>query len=114
MLSNGMKESNKTTPVTLMVTQSERAAFKEMLHFLYAGTLSPQLQEPSTPMSSFVDLLVVADKFEVPSLMGAIIKYLRACNLDVASGVEILSLIPKALADRPGFKHVADLARACM
>jgi hypothetical protein len=47
-----------TDPLHFLVLLAEKAAFKEMLHFLYAGSLSQYLSEPTASVRELVDLLV--------------------------------------------------------
>jgi hypothetical protein len=95
-----------------LVLLAEKAAFKEMLHFLYAGSLSPQLNEPTASVRELVDLLVVGDKFEVPSFMGAVLKALNRTDLTIANSVVIALEVPKALQNCPPIKKFVDEARA--
>ncbi|GAQ77619.1 hypothetical protein KFL_000010680 [Klebsormidium nitens] len=107
MLSNGMKESDKKAPVIVRVTLEEKAAFEEMVRFFYSGTLSPTLCKPATDVRALVALLFVADKFDVPSLMGAVCEQLRK-----ADGAEVLCRVPSAIRLRPLIKEVMDDAVA--
>jgi hypothetical protein len=91
---------------------AEKAAFKEMLHFLYAGSLSPQLNEPTASVCELVDLLIVGDKFEVPSFMGAVLKALNRTDLTIPNSVVLALEVPGALQDCPQIKKFVDEARA--
>ncbi|GAQ81093.1 BTB/POZ/Kelch-associated protein [Klebsormidium nitens] len=94
MLSSGMRESEKGAPLIIKVSREEKEAFEEMFHFIYAGSLSPRFHDPSADMRDHVALLVLADKFEVPSFMGQ--RRARA----------------RAVERRPKAKRLADEARA--
>uniref|UniRef100_A0ACD5XVD5 Uncharacterized protein n=1 Tax=Avena sativa TaxID=4498 RepID=A0ACD5XVD5_AVESA len=63
LFSNGMKESGERQ-ATLRIADSEENAFMELLRFMYSGKLTPTA-EPTF----LVDILMVADKFEVISCM---------------------------------------------
>ncbi|GAQ80063.1 hypothetical protein KFL_000450190 [Klebsormidium nitens] len=89
MMSNGMRESDKDTPLIVKVTNKESQAFKEMLCFLYCGTLSPSVQEPTTPVCDLVNLLLISDKFGVPSLMGAVVTLLGNRDHAVSASAEL-------------------------
>ncbi|XBI85899.1 hypothetical protein VPH35_093955 [Triticum aestivum] len=62
LFSNGMKESEQTH-ATLEIADSEENALMELLRFMYCGKL--RTAEPAI----LLDILMVADKFEVPSCM---------------------------------------------
>ncbi|GAQ80777.1 BTB/POZ/Kelch-associated protein [Klebsormidium nitens] len=112
MLSNGMRESDKGAPVVLKVTTEEKEAFKEMLHFLYAGTLSPRLSQPATTVRELLNCLVVGDKFEVPSFMGALVKCLSERKRTIAESAELVGALTGHLGQAPKLKALADEARA--
>ncbi|KAK1271771.1 BTB/POZ domain-containing protein POB1 [Acorus gramineus] len=66
LFSNGMRDSNNKYETTLKLKASEETPFKELLHFMYIGTFS------STDLSdhhSLLDILIVADKYEVIQCM---------------------------------------------
>jgi hypothetical protein len=91
---------------------AEKAAFKEMLHFIYAGSLSQHLNEPTARVRELVDLLVVGDKFEAPSFMGAVLKALNRTDLTVPNSVFLALEVPGALQDCPQIKKFVEEARA--
>ncbi|KQK12307.1 hypothetical protein BRADI_1g02840v3 [Brachypodium distachyon] len=62
LFSNGMKESDQTQ-TTIRISDSEENAFMELLSFMYSGKLM------TTEPSLLLDILMSADKFEVPSCM---------------------------------------------
>jgi hypothetical protein len=83
-----------------------------MLRFLYAGSLSPQFQPPAANMRELVGLLLVGDKFEVPSFMGAVLKSLSKAESNVANSAVLAAEIPDTLQKRPQIKRFVDEARA--
>ncbi|EPS73437.1 hypothetical protein M569_01319, partial [Genlisea aurea] len=62
LFSNGMKESEQRD-VTLIIQASEEDAVMDLLNFMYSNTL------PRTTLIALLDVLMVADKFEVASCM---------------------------------------------
>ncbi|KQK12311.1 hypothetical protein BRADI_1g02880v3 [Brachypodium distachyon] len=62
LFSNGMKESDQTH-LTIRIADSEENALMELLSFMYSGKLT------TTEPSLLLDILMSADKFEVPSCM---------------------------------------------
>ncbi|GAQ79646.1 hypothetical protein KFL_000350020 [Klebsormidium nitens] len=110
MLSNGMKESAKGAPIVIRVTEQEKPAFKEMLQFLYSGTLSPEFLAPATSMSSIVALLLLGDKYEVPSFMGAVLKRLIERE-SISDSATLVEEVPDLLERRPQIKQLMDDAR---
>ncbi|KAL9691693.1 hypothetical protein QQ045_012119 [Rhodiola kirilowii] len=62
LFSNGMKESSQTH-VTLTIKASEEGPFMDLLQFMYSNTLS------SSTVHELMDVLMMADKFEVASCM---------------------------------------------
>ncbi|GAQ88322.1 BTB/POZ/Kelch-associated protein [Klebsormidium nitens] len=112
MIFAGMQESDKGAPMSIKVTAEEKEAFKEMLHFLYAGSLSPRLHDPATDVREVVRLLVVGDKFEVPSLMGAVLKCLSKREKSIPDSAVLVEQLPETLFQIGRIKKVADEARA--
>jgi hypothetical protein len=94
------------------ISHAEKAAFKEMLRFLYAGSLSPQFQPPDANVRELVQLLLVGDKFEVPSFMGAALKSLSKAERNSANSAVLAVEIPGTLQQRPQIKRFVDEARA--
>jgi hypothetical protein len=84
----------------------------EMLRFLYAGSLSPQFQLPDANVRELVQLLLVGDKFEVPSFMGAVLKSLSKTESNPANSAVLALEIPDTLQERPQIKRFVDKARA--
>lgn len=87
-------------------------AFKELLHFVYVGTLSPAFLQPDASIRALVDLLIVGDKFEVGSLMGAVLSALFKRKQTVADDVVLALKIPDALEQYPEVKALIMEARA--
>ncbi|GAQ88321.1 BTB/POZ/Kelch-associated protein [Klebsormidium nitens] len=112
MLSTGMKEANKSAPVVIKVTAEEKTAFKEMLHFLYAGSLSPRLLEATIDVRELVALLVLGDKFEVPSLMGTVVRCISTRRKCIPDSTVLATEIPDTRLQLRQVKKLADDARA--
>lgn len=87
--------------ILVLGRRAEKAAFEGMIRFLYAGTLSPSLYEPATDVRALVALLLVSDKFDVPSLMGAVCEHLRK-----ADGPELFTRVPPAIRVLPLIKEL--------
>lgn len=83
-----------------------------MLQFLYTGTLSPEFQAPATSMSSLVGLLLLGDKYEVPSFMGAVLKGVSERERAVSDSATLIEELPEVLERRPQVKQLVDEARA--
>uniref|UniRef100_A0ACD5WDE4 Uncharacterized protein n=2 Tax=Avena sativa TaxID=4498 RepID=A0ACD5WDE4_AVESA len=62
LFSNGMKESDQVHP-RIRIADSEEDALMELLSFMYSGKLT------SVVPALLLDILMAADKFEVPSCM---------------------------------------------
>ncbi|KAM0883748.1 hypothetical protein ACQ4PT_031427 [Festuca glaucescens] len=62
LFSNGMKESDQTHP-RIRIADSEQNALMEVLSYMYSGKLT------ATAPTLLLDILMVADKFEVLSCM---------------------------------------------
>ncbi|GAQ86949.1 BTB/POZ/Kelch-associated protein [Klebsormidium nitens] len=111
MMLSRMKESQRDAPIVLKVTQREKAAFLEMLRFIYAGRLSDWLLDPATPVSWLVDLVLAGDKFGVGSLLTSINLVLRQ-RLDNFAVAEVILAIPDAiLSSREEFGELINNAR---
>lgn len=95
---------------------AEKEAFKEMLYFIYAGSLSPRFGDPSTDSREHVALLALADKFEVPSFMSAVIDCLskleRSASRTVSDSVALVCALSGVFERRPKARRLADEARA--
>ncbi|GAQ80152.1 hypothetical protein KFL_000470250 [Klebsormidium nitens] len=112
MLFNGMKESDKNKAVIVKVTAAEKAAFQEMLRFIYTGGLSPRLRTADAHMRELVSLLLVADKFEVPTFTGAVLKCIREREWKVSDAATLADSIPEVLTEQlPGLKAIVVKAR---
>jgi hypothetical protein len=83
-----------------------------MLRFLYAGSLSPQFQPPDANVRELVQLLLVGDKFEVPSFMGAVLKSLSKTESNAANSTVLALEISDTLQQRPEIKRFVEKARA--
>ncbi|KAH9303606.1 hypothetical protein KI387_008010, partial [Taxus chinensis] len=85
LFTNGMRES-KQRDVTLRISCSEEEAFMDLLNFIYCGSLNAQ----STTM--LLDVLMVADKFEVAVCMNHCIGVLQCLPMTIDSASLFLSL----------------------
>jgi hypothetical protein len=83
-----------------------------MLHFMYAGSLSAHFQQSDGGVRALVDLLIVGDKFEVGSFMGAVLKALSKRERTVSDSVVLALGIPDALEQHVQIKKVVEEARA--
>ncbi|CAM0952990.1 unnamed protein product [Alopecurus aequalis] len=99
LFSNGMKESGQRK-ATVRIADSEENAFKELLHFMYSGKLTP-----TTDPTLLVDILMAADKFEAVSCMNLCCQRLIAMPMTLESAVMCLDL-------RSSISMAADLAEA--
>ncbi|KAH9303601.1 hypothetical protein KI387_008005 [Taxus chinensis] len=90
LFSNGMRESNQRD-VTLHVRCSEEEAFMDLLNFIYCGTLNAQTT------TALLDVLMVADKFEVPSCFHHCIGALQSLPMTIDSASLFISLPPSVL-----------------
>uniref|UniRef100_A0ACD5Y267 Uncharacterized protein n=1 Tax=Avena sativa TaxID=4498 RepID=A0ACD5Y267_AVESA len=98
LFSNGMKESDDKQ-ATLKIADSEEKAFMELLRFMYSGKLTP-----TTEPTLLVDILMVADKFEVISCMKLCGQRLIGLPMTLESAVLCLDLpssipVPAALTE---------------
>ncbi|KAK1264984.1 BTB/POZ domain-containing protein POB1 [Acorus gramineus] len=64
LFSNGMKESQPNSTVTIRIYDSEEDAFMEILNFMYGMTLSSRAMKSSCTLFK---VLMLADKFEIIS-----------------------------------------------
>jgi deoxyxylulose-5-phosphate synthase len=83
-----------------------------MLYFMYAGSLSARSQQPDASVRALVDLLIVGDKFEVGSFMGAVLKALSKRERTVSDSVVLALGIPDVLQQHVQIKKVVEEARA--
>ncbi|GAQ87558.1 BTB/POZ/Kelch-associated protein [Klebsormidium nitens] len=112
MLFSGMRESDKGAPIIIRVTNEENDAFKEMIRFFYAGSLAPRFHDPATNVRDSVRLLVLGDKFEVPSLMGAVLECLSKREKSVSDSAVLVDQLPEILFQFERVKRAVDEARA--
>lgn len=83
-----------------------------MLRFLYAGSLSSRLLDVTTDVRELVALLVLGDKFEVPSLMGAVVRCISARPKRIADSTLLATQVPDTLLQLRQVKKLAQDARA--
>uniref|UniRef100_A0ACD5XPM0 Uncharacterized protein n=1 Tax=Avena sativa TaxID=4498 RepID=A0ACD5XPM0_AVESA len=96
-----MKESDQRQ-ATLRIADSEENAFMELLRFMYSGKLKPTIES-----TLLVDILMIADKFEVVSCMKLCGKWLIDQPMTTESAVLCLGLpnfIPVAVAVKEAAK----------
>uniref|UniRef100_A0ACD5YD39 Uncharacterized protein n=1 Tax=Avena sativa TaxID=4498 RepID=A0ACD5YD39_AVESA len=101
LFTNGMKESDQRQ-ATLRIADSEENAFMELLRFMYSGKLKPTIES-----TLLVDILMIADKFEVVSCMKLCGKWLIDQPMTTESAVLCLGLpnfIPVAVAVKEAAK----------
>ncbi|GAQ81305.1 hypothetical protein KFL_000760340 [Klebsormidium nitens] len=73
MLSSGMAESDKDRPVIIrMSSNDEKGAFLRMLRFVYTGEITLSSLIGRDRAEEFLELLAVADKYAVSSLVSAV------------------------------------------
>ncbi|GFW63725.1 speckle-type POZ protein [Trichonephila clavipes] len=80
MFKNEMKESNENR---LVITDSDEKTFGEFLRYFYIGEIGPLTSDHA------LNLLVLADKYDVPELKAEIVDYLR-CELSTENALSIL------------------------
>ncbi|CAA0838195.1 BTB/POZ domain-containing protein [Striga hermonthica] len=85
LFSNGTKESEQRY-VTLRIRASEETALMDLLNFMYSNTL------PRTTPTALLDVLMVADKFEVASCMRYCSRLLRHMPMTCESALLYLDL----------------------
>jgi hypothetical protein len=83
-----------------------------MLRFIYSGSLSEPFRRPEASVHAFINLLIVGDKFEVSSFMGAILRALSIRERTVADSVVLALEVPDVLEQRPRVRRVIEEARA--
>ncbi|XP_076954527.1 BTB/POZ domain-containing protein POB1-like [Bidens hawaiensis] len=97
LFTNGMRESEQRD-VTLRINESEEAAFMELLNFMYSNNLKVRTA------TTLLDVLVIADKFDVPSCMrycGHLLRNLPMTPESVLVYLDLPSTILTAEAFRP-------------
>ncbi|MCO5567656.1 hypothetical protein L7F22_021350 [Adiantum nelumboides] len=102
LFSNGMRESEQRD-VTLRTSVSEEAALMDMLQFIYTGRLQ------ANSALSLLDVLMVADKYEVASCMRQCSKLLR--NLPMTPDSALLYLdLPSSVLLADAMQPLTDAA----
>lgn len=84
-----------------------------MIDFFYTGTLSERLQSEETSVSELILALLIGDKFDAPSFMGAVVTVLNErVEGNEDSDLEAIAIdIPEILQQRKGVKAVVESAR---
>ncbi|KFK30702.1 hypothetical protein AALP_AA6G016600 [Arabis alpina] len=103
LFSNGMRESEQKH-VTLSIDASEEVAVMELLNFIYTNSLSV------TTAPALLDVLMVADKFEVALCM----KYCSSLLLNMTMTVDIALLLlelPPSIQAADSVKPLTNAAR---
>lgn len=85
LFSNGMKESEQRN-ITIQIHASEEAALMDLLNFMYSNTFS------ATTPTAVLDVMMVADKFEVASCMKYCSHLLRNLRMTTESALLYLDL----------------------
>ncbi|KAL3331441.1 hypothetical protein AABB24_034987 [Solanum stoloniferum] len=85
LFSNGMKESEQRN-ITIQIHASEEAALMDLLNFMYSNTFS------ATTPTAVLDVMMVADKFEVASCMKYCSHLLRNLHMTTESALLYLDL----------------------
>ncbi|XP_049376353.1 BTB/POZ domain-containing protein POB1-like [Solanum stenotomum] len=85
LFSNGMKESEQRN-ITIQIHASEEAALMDLLNFMYSNTFS------ATTPTAVLDVMMVADKFEVASCMKYCSHLLRKLRMTTESALLYLDL----------------------
>jgi hypothetical protein len=83
-----------------------------MLRFIYSGTLSEPFRHPEASVHALVNLLIVGDKFEVGSFMGAVLRALSDRERTIADSVVLALEVPDVQEQRPRVKRMVEEARA--
>ncbi|XP_073357798.1 BTB/POZ domain-containing protein POB1-like [Aegilops tauschii subsp. strangulata] len=100
VFSNGMKESDQRQ-ATLTIGDSEEKAFMELLIFMYSGKLTP-----TTEPTLLLDILMIADKFEVISCMKLCSQRLLDLPMTPESAVRCLN-VPCSISMAAALKEAA-------
>ncbi|KAL3507607.1 hypothetical protein ACH5RR_032989 [Cinchona calisaya] len=103
LFSNGMRESRKRY-VTICINASEEAAFLELLNFMQTNTL------PNTTVPALLDILTIADKFEVISCMNYCSNLLQNMPITLEYALQYLQL-PSSIQIAEAFNPLVDAAK---
>ncbi|KAL6876468.1 hypothetical protein ACP4OV_013040 [Aristida adscensionis] len=103
LFSNGMKESDQRH-ATLRITASEENALMELLSFMYSGKLTTN--QPTL----LLDILMIADKFEVVSCMRHCSQLLRSLPMTTESALLYLDL-PSSISMATAVQPLTDAAK---
>uniref|UniRef100_K3XW59 BTB domain-containing protein n=1 Tax=Setaria italica TaxID=4555 RepID=K3XW59_SETIT len=103
LFSNGMKESDQRH-ATLRITASEENALMELLSFMYSGKLTTN--QPTL----LLDILMIADKFEVVSCMRHCSQLLRSLPMTTESALLYLDL-PSSISVATAVQPLTDTAK---
>ncbi|XP_076950226.1 BTB/POZ domain-containing protein POB1-like [Bidens hawaiensis] len=103
LFTNGMKESEERD-VTLRINASEKAAFMELLNFMYSNNLT------FTTVTALLDVLVIADKFDVPSCVRYCGHLLRNLPMEPKSVLLYLDL-PSTILTAEGLRSLTVAAK---
>ncbi|CAL9764939.1 unnamed protein product [Musa acuminata subsp. burmannicoides] len=103
LFSNGMQESDQQH-ATLRIDASEEAALMELLSFMYSGKLS------TTSPTLLLDVLMVADKFEVVSCMRHCCQLLKSLPMSQESALLYLEL-PSSISMASALQPLTEAAK---
>ncbi|KAK1321410.1 BTB/POZ domain-containing protein POB1 [Acorus calamus] len=107
LFSNGMRDSNNKCETTLKLKASEETPFKELLHFMYCGKFS------STDISnhhSLLDILILADKYEVIQCMKYCVLLLLKLPMTQESALLYLDL-PSSVSTNMEVQQLMDASK---
>ncbi|KAK1322045.1 BTB/POZ domain-containing protein [Acorus calamus] len=107
LFSNGMHDSNNKYETTLKLKASEETPFKELLHFMYCGKFS------STDISnhrSLLDILILADKYEVMQCMKYCVLLLLKLPMTQESALLYLDL-PSSVSTNMEVQQLMDASK---
>ncbi|GAQ88328.1 hypothetical protein KFL_004180140 [Klebsormidium nitens] len=112
MLSSDMREGQKDAAIVVKVTRQEKRAFKEMIDFFYNGTLSKRLLDEDSSTPELIATLLLGDKFEAHSFMGAVLDVLQDKVEDGEDAdLETIALhIPELLHQRTEVRELVESA----
>ncbi|KAK1283175.1 BTB/POZ domain-containing protein POB1 [Acorus calamus] len=88
LFSNGMKESDPENETTVRIHDSEEASLMELLHYMYGRKLSSTTESYGV----LLDLLMLADKFQVVTCVRDCIEFLLKLNMTTESALLYLEL----------------------
>ncbi|KAK1263304.1 BTB/POZ domain-containing protein POB1 [Acorus gramineus] len=107
LLSNGMLETDEQNEITLRIDVSEKDALIELLKFIYGKKLPPAIV---ASIPSLVDILMVADKYNVPSCVQHCTCLLLKLNMNLDGASYCLELFTNVSVSQ-AIKPVAEVTQ---